>query len=100
MVLRPPRRAPLPAGADASATPMATPALTQSMRRHAHGRDGRLSAKRPGYGVSDLMHLLRRALGLKIVIDVRHFLVLMSTLCVGFAVAFSVAVDSKDPVTW
>ena len=31
--------------------------------RRALSWDGRLSAKRPGYGVSDLMHLLRKAVG-------------------------------------
>jgi hypothetical protein len=37
---------------------------------------------------------------MKIIMDVRHFLMIMVILCVGFAVAFSVAVPEVNPILW
>ena len=37
---------------------------------------------------------------IKIMIDVRHFLFIMLLLCLGFAMAFAVAIPHYNPIAW
>ena len=37
---------------------------------------------------------------IKIMLDVRHFLFIMIILCLGFAMAFSVAIPAYNPLAW
>ena len=37
---------------------------------------------------------------LKIMVDVRHFLFIMIILCLGFAMAFAVAIPAYNPLAW